>query len=77
VWLAGPFCKAVCKVNAREFENAKAVPDRVVLTDSALGNNELALAFKPRSEWQKMFKFLKLYREAPAFGPAGDCCHES
>jgi len=64
-WLSGPFFKAVCKVNAREFENAKQVPDHVVLTESALGNQEVAIAFKPREEWPTMFKFLKLYRDPP------------
>ena len=65
-WLSGPFYKAVCKVNAKEFENAKVVPDHLVLTESALGNREVAIAFKPREEWPKAFKFLKLYREPPA-----------
>ena len=64
-WLSGPFFKAVCKVNAREFENAKAVADHVVLTESALGNQEVALAFCPREEWPRMFRFFKLYRDAP------------
>jgi peptidyl-tRNA hydrolase len=64
-WLSGPFFKAVCKVNAREFENAKQVPDHVVLTESALGNQEVAIAFKPREEWPTMFKFLKLYWDPP------------
>lgn len=63
-WLAGPFFKAVCRVSAKEFENAKEVADHVVLTESALNNREVALVFKPRAEWPKMFKFLKLYREA-------------
>lgn len=65
-WLSGPFFKAVCKVNAKEFENAKAVADHFVLTESALGNQEVAIVFKPREEWPKMFRFLKLYRDAPA-----------
>jgi hypothetical protein len=64
-WLSGPFFKAVCKVNAKEFENAKQVPDHAVLTESALGNQEVAIVFKPRDEWPKMFRFLRLYREAP------------
>jgi peptidyl-tRNA hydrolase len=64
-WLSGPFFKAVCKANAKEFENAKEVPDHVVLTESALANREVAIVFKPREEWPKMFKFLRLYREAP------------
>ena len=65
-WLSGPFFKAVCKVNAKEFANAKLVPDHVILTESALGNQEVAIAFKPREEWPKMFKFLKLYRTDPS-----------
>lgn len=62
-WLSGPFFKAVCKVNAKEFENAKAVPDHVVLTETALEGREVAIVFKPRTEWPKMFRFLKLYRD--------------
>jgi peptidyl-tRNA hydrolase len=65
-WLAGPFFKAVCKVGAKEFENAKAVEDHVVITESALGGREVAIVFKPREEWPKMFKFLTLYRDPPA-----------
>ena len=63
-WLAGPFFKAVCKVNAKEFESAKLVPDHVVLTESALQNQEVAIVFKPRAEWPKMFRYLKLYKDA-------------
>ena len=40
--------------------------DHVVLTGSALGNQEVAIVFKPREEWPRMYKFLKLYREATA-----------
>jgi peptidyl-tRNA hydrolase len=64
-WLAGPFFKAVCKANDKEFENAKKVPDHVVMTESALGGREVAIAFKPREEWPKMFRFLRLYRDPP------------
>lgn len=64
-WLSGPFFKAVCKVNAKEFANAKQVVDHVVISESALNNQEVAIVFKPRQEWPKMFKFLKLYRDAP------------
>ena len=63
-WLAGPFFKAVCRVNAKEFANAKLVEDHVVLTESALDNREVAIVFKPREVWPKMFKFLKLYKDA-------------
>ncbi len=61
-WLAGPFYKVVCRVNDTEFEAAKTFEDNVVLTESALGNAEVAIAFRPREEWPKAFKFYRLYR---------------
>jgi peptidyl-tRNA hydrolase len=61
-WIAGPFYKAVCKVNSKEFENAKQVEDHVIISESSLNNQEIAIAFKPRDEWPKMFKFLRLYK---------------
>jgi len=69
-WLSGPFYKAVCMVDAKQFEDARSVPDHVVLTESALDNREVAIAFKPRREWPKMFRFLKLYRVPPPAPPA-------
>jgi peptidyl-tRNA hydrolase len=66
-WLdPGPFFKVVCKASAAEFEKAKIVEDHVVLTESALGHREVAIAFKPREDWPKMFRFLRLYRDAPS-----------
>ena len=62
-WLEGPFRKAVCKVSPHEFESAKTVPDHVVLTESALEGREVAIVFRPRHEWPKMFRSLKLYRD--------------
>jgi len=62
IWLAGPFLKTICKVSEQEFDKAKLFPDAVVITESALGGQEVALAFKPREEWPKAFKFYKLYR---------------
>lgn len=62
-WLnPGPFYKVICKVNDKEFERAKTFDDHVVLTESALDNREVAIAFKPRLEWPKPFRFYKLYR---------------
>ena len=61
-WLSGPFYKVVCRVTDREFEKAKTVEDHVVLTESALEGREVAVAFKPREEWPKMFRFLRLFR---------------
>jgi hypothetical protein len=61
-WLSGPFRKVVCKVNDEEFERAKTCPDHVVVTESALGGAEVALAFTPRQEWPAAFRFFRLYR---------------
>ena len=61
-WLSGPFYKTVCTVNDKEFQRAKEYPDNVVITESALGDREVALAFKPREDWPKPFKFFKLYK---------------
>lgn len=66
-WLSGPFRKAVCKVGSEEFENSKAVPDHIVLTESALDGREVAIAFRPRAEWPRMFKSLHLYKVPPQF----------
>ncbi len=61
-WLSGPFYKVVCRVSETEFEAAKAFDDHVVLTESALGGAEVAIAFRPRAEWPKAFKFFRLYK---------------
>jgi peptidyl-tRNA hydrolase len=61
-WLGGPFYKVVCKVTDAEFETAKAFEDHVVLTESALGGAEVAIAFRPREEWPKAFKSYRLYK---------------
>jgi hypothetical protein len=61
-WLAGPFYKAVCKVTDGEFERAKSCPDHVVITESVLGGAEVAVAFRPRAEWPRPFRFFTLYR---------------
>jgi peptidyl-tRNA hydrolase len=61
-WLSGPFYKAVCRVTDEEFERAKTFEDHVVLTESVLQGQEVAIAFKPRREWPKAFRFLRLYK---------------
>ncbi|WP_211232080.1 hypothetical protein [Pseudoduganella violaceinigra] len=70
-WRSGPFFKAVCKAKQKELENAKLVSGHVVLIESALGNQEVAIVFKPRAEWPKMFRFLRLCRDAPPVSKEG------
>ncbi len=62
-WLNGPFYKTVCKVNASEFEKAKQESDFIIMTESSLDNQETTIAFKPRAEYPKYFKYFKLYKD--------------
>ncbi|MEP0264665.1 peptidyl-tRNA hydrolase [Dokdonia sp.] len=62
IWVTSTFYKVVCKVNKKEFERAKTFENSVVLTESALDHKEVAIAFKPRKEWPKPFKFYNLYK---------------
>ena len=63
-WAFGgePFYKVVCRVNETEFERAKTFDGGVVMTESALGDREVAIGFKPRKDWPKPFRFYALYR---------------
>lgn len=61
-WVSGTFYKVICKLNAAEFEKAKQFDDYVCLTESALQGAEVALAFRPREEWPKAFRFYRLYK---------------
>jgi len=60
-WINGIFKKVVCVVNEKEFTRLKNETDYVLLTESSLGNREVCLAFCPRDEYPKMFKFLKMW----------------
>lgn len=62
-WLDTSFRKVTCKVSRKEFDLAlKKEDDYVIMTELNLNGRETAIAFKPREEYHKMFKFLKLYR---------------
>lgn len=61
-WLSGPFFKVVCRVSDEEFDQAKSIEDNVVLTESALDGAEVAVAFRPRTDWPKAFRFYRLYK---------------
>ncbi len=60
-WLSGPFRKVVCSVGDAEFEEAKSTPGHIVLTESALGGQEVAIAFRPRREWPGQFRRHRLW----------------
>lgn len=62
-WIGDVFYKTVCKVSPAEFEKAKQEEDYVLMTESSLDNAETVLAFRPRSEYPKYFKFFRLFKE--------------
>ena len=61
-WIQGVFKKVVCRVNDKEFENAKAEAKHVVLTESALDNQEVGIAFCPRVQYSKQFQFFSMWK---------------
>ena len=61
-WLSGSFKKVICKVSPEEFERAKSFSEHLVITESSLGDAEVALAFKPRKVWPKAFYYYRLFR---------------
>ena len=62
-WLSDSFRKVTCKVSRKEFDLAMIKEkDYIVMTELNLDGRETALAFKPRDEYHKMFKYLKLYK---------------
>ena len=60
-WINGVFKKVVCVATETEFINAQKEADHIVLTESSLANMEVCIAFCPREEYSKMFKFLKMW----------------
>ena len=61
-WRHHSFRKVTCKVSEQEFEEAKQFDDYVVATEMAFDNKEIMLAFAPRKEWPKRFRFYQLYK---------------
>lgn len=61
-WLAGLFYKTVCFVSEKEFEKAKLEVDHVLITESSLAYEETVIAFKPRQEYPKYFKYFPRYK---------------
>jgi hypothetical protein len=63
-WAQHSFRKVVCRVTRKQLEQAKQYEGHRVMTESAFGPDyEVGIAFCPRTEWPKFFKFLPLYKE--------------
>lgn len=61
-WLDKSFRKVTCLVNDAEFEIAKKTDDHVIITESDYNNEEIAIAFRPRTDWPDEFRKLKLFK---------------
>lgn len=65
-WAETSFKERLCIVSEAEFLKAKEygenMKDYRIMTESSLDNMETAIVFKPREEWPKFFKFLRLYK---------------
>jgi peptidyl-tRNA hydrolase len=62
-WLADSFKKVTCKVTDEELAEAMREADNhVVITESTIGHETIAVAFCPRKEWPELFSEFKLYR---------------
>jgi peptidyl-tRNA hydrolase len=61
IWINSVFKKVVCKVNEVEFENSKSEAKNLILTESALNNEEVCIVFCPRNEYSKQFKFFRMW----------------
>ncbi len=61
-WLDNSFRKVVCEVSDAEFEQLKSFEDYVIVTESGLDNAEIAIVFRPRTEWPKPFRFFPLLK---------------
>jgi peptidyl-tRNA hydrolase len=62
-WLETSFRKVTCKVNHQEFLKAiDKEQEYVIMRESNLNNRVTAVAFKPRKEYHKCFKYFSLYK---------------
>jgi hypothetical protein len=63
-WLNHSFKKATCLASEKEFESIKKLGKHLVVTESALNHQEVALIFFPmeKEEIPKGMKFLRLLK---------------
>jgi len=62
-WAKNSFRKVLCIVSDKEFEKSKSYSiDHQVMTECTLDDTEISIVFRPREDWPRFFKFLKLWR---------------
>lgn len=62
-WAATSYRKVTCTVTQNQLAQCKLACGGgwIDITESALGSKVVAVVFKPRDEWPKVFKHLRLY----------------
>jgi hypothetical protein len=62
-WLKNSFRKVLCVVNENEWWQARSFCfDKVIVTESAFGGEEIGMVFAPREEFPKCFKSYRLFK---------------
>lgn len=63
-WLEKSFKKVTCAVSPAEFSMLKEVSDSIIVTESRLNGQEVAIVLKPRqpNEWPEFVNLLKLWK---------------
>ncbi len=63
LWLATSFKKVVCEVSEAEWNQAIEKESNChFITESSLGDQEVAVVFVPRNEYHKCFKFFRKWK---------------
>lgn len=62
-WLKNSFSKKTCVVTDNDFEKAKLELQNVIITESRLDGEEVAIAFcpRPKDSYPKSFNFFPLF----------------
>jgi hypothetical protein len=60
-WTESSIRKTTCEVTDDQFKYLKRFEDYKIITEIAFGGKEVGMVFKPRAEWPKYFKYLKLW----------------
>jgi hypothetical protein len=60
-WIAGPFYKVICQVSDKDFDACKKIEKHVIITENKYGDQEICIAFCPRWEWPRKFKYFRMY----------------
>jgi hypothetical protein len=67
-WTKNSIRKVTCKITPEQFGYLKQFEDHYIITELAFrsikdpAGKEVGIVFKPRDEWPKYFKYLKMWR---------------